>query len=187
MSTRVLLDACVLVSGPTRALLLGAARRGWFIPLWSPRILAEWRHAAARNGVAAALEAETEQARMTEVFPDASVGSDGTPLPALADLPDAGDTHVLAAAIAGGAEELLTANTSDFPMRRLAEHRILRRQPDEFLLELAHAHPEEMARLARSVHAAMAGTRTARRGFRNAGLPRFGKWLETAAPPGTAA
>ena len=44
MTERVLLDACVLVPATTRGLLLGAAEAGMFTPLWSQKILDEWKH-----------------------------------------------------------------------------------------------------------------------------------------------
>ena len=46
---RVLLDTCVIYPSILRSILLGAAKKGLFVPLWSERIIEEWRRAAERN------------------------------------------------------------------------------------------------------------------------------------------
>ena len=174
MTTRVLLDACVLVPATTRGLLIGAARAGYFIPLWSPQILAEWAHAAAKQGPQVAAQTATEQALLAAEFPASMVSPSGhNDL----SLPDPDDIHVLAAAIAGDASELLTANTQDFPLRALAAYGLLRRHPDEFLLELAHAHPDTLIRLAQTTHASLPNAGGLRKTFQKSGLNRFAKWL----------
>lgn len=132
----VLIDACVLYPTVLRRLVIGAARTGVFTPMWSPRILEEWARAAARDGYDA--EARAEIAKLRSEFPDAEVTPDAATEAELS-LPDADDVHVLAAAIIGGAKELLTLNTKDFPTRTLAAYGIIRRHPDEFLLEAFHA------------------------------------------------
>jgi hypothetical protein len=57
-------------------------------------------------------------------------------------LPDAGDCHVLAAAIEGGAGAILTFNLKHFPAEALAPFGLVARDPDEFLCELHGADPE---------------------------------------------
>ena len=47
---KAVLDACVLYPTVLREILIGVADAGLYTPVWSPRILAEWRHAAARLG-----------------------------------------------------------------------------------------------------------------------------------------
>lgn len=169
---RVLLDACVMVPATTRGLLLGAARQGWFVPLWSARILEEWGHAAARHGRAA--EARVSQALIRDRFPEALID-----LPPRDDLwlPDPDDIHVLAAAIAGRADELLTANTGDFPQRILGGHGLIRRHPDEFLLELARLHEQEMAGLVSEVLQSLPGDLRPRKALQKSGLNRFAKFI----------
>ncbi|MDA8586574.1 PIN domain-containing protein, partial [Rhodobacteraceae bacterium] len=46
---KVVVDACVLFPTVLRELVLGVAETGAFQPLWSARILEEWRRAAARK------------------------------------------------------------------------------------------------------------------------------------------
>lgn len=173
--TRVCLDACVLVPATTRALLIGLAEAGAYTPLWSPRILAEWTHAAARQGPEIAAQTVTEQSLLAARFPKAAVQAEDTSVP---PLPDPDDTHVLAAAVAGQADELLTANTRDFPLAALARFHILRRHPDEWLLEMAHAHPDLVTRLAVDTHAALPDAPSLRKTFQKSGLNRFAKWLD---------
>ena len=48
---RVLIDTNVLYPTVLREIVLGVAARGVFTPLWSERILEEWRLAAARQGM----------------------------------------------------------------------------------------------------------------------------------------
>ena len=144
---RVLLDANVLYPTLLRGILADYAGAGGFVPLWSPRILDEWRHAATRDGFAT--HAAAEIAALTDRFPKASVTPDAQVLATLS-LPDANDTHVLAAAIAGRADSILTANTRDFPTRTLARHALLRRDPDGFLREAYDTDHDRFAPALRS-------------------------------------
>lgn len=54
---------------------------------------------------------------------------------------DAKDRHVLAAAVAGGADTLVTFNMKDFPPRSTAPHQIEVMHPDRFLLGLYGQQP----------------------------------------------
>lgn len=174
MTARVLLDACVLVPGLTRALLFGAADAGLFTPLWSREILAEWQHAADRQGPQVGAETRIEQALLPTRYPTARITLSESMTKSL-DLPDENDRHVLAAAIEGKAAELLTANISDFPLRTLGQYGILRRHPDEFLLELARTAPKIMLPLAET--ALSTTTQSPRKLFQRSGLNRFAKHI----------
>ncbi|MDR3462174.1 MAG: PIN domain-containing protein [Beijerinckiaceae bacterium] len=59
-------------------------------------------------------------------------------------LPDAGDRHVLAAAIHCGASVIVTANPRDFPAGPLSCHGIEAQHPDAFILDLFKAAPDEV-------------------------------------------
>lgn len=175
--TRVLLDANVLYPTILRGLLLARARAGAYRPLWSARILEEWRRAALRDG---AVFADAEVASARAAFPEAEVApKPGTE--ARLWLPDPNDVHVLAAAIDGHADELLTFNVKDFPGNLVTEEGILRRGPDEFLLEQFHGDEAAVRADVESVLAEAAGhgidVSNPRSVFRRARLPRFGKAL----------
>ncbi|MDJ1008724.1 MAG: PIN domain-containing protein [Paracoccaceae bacterium] len=176
---RVLIDACVFYPTVVNCLVLGLGEAGGFAPLWSPRILEEWALAAAREGPVSEAAVRGEIAALRARFPGAEIAPDPG-VEAGLHLPDPDDAHVLAAAIAGQAEALLTFNTRDFPLRALAAHGILRRHPDEFLLEAHAALPGRVERLVAAVEADIAATGAglSRRGLlKKARLPRLAKAL----------
>lgn len=147
-----LLDANVLYPTVLREILLAVAGRGAFTPLWSPRILEEWALAARRLEPAGEAIARGEIARLTAKWPKASVTPREGDLARLW-LPDPADVHVLAAAIAGHADLIVTMNARDFPRNVLAEEGISRADPDTFLLGLFKAQPGLVRDAADAVHA----------------------------------
>lgn len=176
---RAVLDACVLIPTGLRALLLGVASAGHFTPLWSPRILDEWRLAAVKQGS----DAGAEIALMEADWPGACVDASDVDIDTLW-LPDTGDRHVLAAAIAGQAPEIVTANLRDFPSRVLAKHGVTPRHPDTFLLEVAGQDRDLLTGLVgaqvRVAEAALGITLDQRSFLKRAGLPRLAKYLQQA-------
>ncbi|WP_068116856.1 RSP_2648 family PIN domain-containing protein [Tropicimonas marinistellae] len=147
---RVLIDACVLYPTVMREVVLGAARQGLFQPLWSERLLEEWARAAARRGPVDEVQARGEVALVRAAWPEACVTPRAGDM-ARIWLPDPNDVHVLAAAIAGSADLILTSNAKDFPRNVLREEGLDRRDPDGFLHDLWLAHPEKVAAAAREV------------------------------------
>lgn len=180
---KVLIDACVLYPTVMREVVLGVAAEGLFEPLWSPRILEEWARAAAKLGPGQETIARGEIAALEARWPDASITPRGADLARLW-LPDADDVHVLAAAIAGSADILLTLNTSDFPRHTLTEEGIAREVPDLFLRRFYDSHPETVRRVAEAVRAEaerLSGEPwPMRKLMKKARLPRLGKVLEPA-------
>jgi len=177
---KLTLDACVLYPTVMREVLLGAAKAGFFTPLWSARILEEWRRAAARVGPEGAAQAEGEIALLRAGWPRAEV-TPGAGLEARLWLPDPADVHVLAAAIAGSAEGIVTLNAKDFPRNVLAEEGLMRADPDGLLHGFWQAAPERMAAVGEAVLAEaqrLSGTPWEMRGLmKKARLPRLGKAL----------
>ncbi len=175
---RVFLDACVLYPTVMREVILGAAGAGLFTPLWSARVLEEWARAVARTLPEAEPAARAEIALLRARWPGAEVAPSADVQAALA-LPDPDDTHVLAAAIAGRADTLLTLNRRDFPSRVLARHGIMLRDPDGFLFGLWQDHPGDMERVAEQVRAEaerLSGRPQPLRALlKKARLPRLGK------------
>jgi predicted nucleic acid-binding protein len=140
---KLCLDACVLFPTVMRECLLAVAGQGLFTPLWSDRILGEWQRAAARFGPQAEAEALAAIARAQDQFPKAGV----KPQPGLEarlHLPDENDIHVLAVAIAGHADAIVTLNAKDFPRGTLSVEGLARRDPDGLLWELWSHHPERV-------------------------------------------
>ena len=149
---KMLLDACVIYPTVMREMLLGVARTGAYTPLWSARILEEWALAARKLGPQGEAVARGEVAMVQAAFPDASV-----PVPvhvgleARLWLPDANDIHVLAAAVHGNADGIITMNAKDFPRGILAEEGLSRNDPDAFLLGHFHGDPDEVTAVAQAV------------------------------------
>ena len=165
-----------------REMLLGAAGAGGFVPVWSARILEEWARATRRLPEGAEAVARGEIAAMRAAWPAAEVVVDEDLVERLS-LPDPDDRHVLAAAIAGGAEVLMTLNRVDFPTRTLARHGVILREPDGFLSELL-AEGVDLRAVAAGVRAraerASGRPQAVRALLKRAGLPRLGKALEEA-------
>ncbi len=141
---KAVLDACVIYPPVLRAILLSAARAGLYAPVWSDRILEEWARAADRRGDGSGEAARAEGQAMRAVFPSATTA----PRPGLEarlHLPDANDIHVLASAVASGADAIVTFNAQDFPRHVLAAEGVDRRDPDGFLWEIWSKQPEVMA------------------------------------------
>lgn len=131
-----LLDANVLYSAGLRDFLLRLADQYLYAPLWSADIHAEWiRSVLADRPDLTAGMLERTRSVMDRHFPDAVVT--GYLLRAAGlDLPDVGDIHVLAAAIEGGADLIVTFNRRHFPADRLVPHGLIAQHPDAFIADL---------------------------------------------------
>lgn len=132
-SYTALLDANVLYPAPLRDLLLQLAVTDLFKAKWSADIHREWieallRHEPGRDR--ATLERTREL--MDKATRDCLVTGYESLIPALS-LPDQKDRHVLAAAIAGRCDVIVTQNLKDFPEAALAPFNIETQHPDEFL------------------------------------------------------
>ncbi len=180
---RVLLDACVLFPTVMREMLLGAASEGAFQPLWSDRILEEWARATRKLPQGSEAIARAEIALIKADWPGAMVAAD-LGLEATLWLPDHDDVHVLAAAIVGHADVLMTLNRRDFPNHTLARYGIVRREPDGVLTEFTGENPQAMARVLAKVigraDAASGRSQSSRPLLKRAGLPRLGRLIAEA-------
>ncbi|MBQ1204090.1 MAG: PIN domain-containing protein [Loktanella sp.] len=177
---KVLIDACVLYPTVMREIVLGVAAKGLFRPCWSARVLEEWARAAGRLGPAEEVWARGEIAALAARFPVALVRYD-TAIERRFWLPDPGDVHVLAAAVAGSCDAILTMNAKDFPRDILDDAGLRRCDPDGFLLDLWRAAPQDVAAVAQTVLAEarrLSGADwTMRALLKKARLPRLGKAL----------
>jgi len=178
---KLVLDACVLYPTVMREVLIGAARAGFYTPLWSDRILEEWARAAARNAPEQEAQARGEIAMLTAQWPRARVAA-APGLEGRLWLPDPADVHVLAAAVAGHADGIVTMNAKDFPRNILAEEGLSRADPDTLLLGFFEAQPEAMRATADAVleeaRRLSGDDWTMRSLMKKARLPRLGKALE---------
>lgn len=177
---KVVIDTCVLYPTVMREVVLGVARSGTFTPLWSGRILEEWQRAAAKLGPEGVAQAQSEIALLRSAWP----GSELPPAPGLETrlwLPDPADLHVLAIAVAGSADAIMTLNARDFPRNILAEEGVERIDPDGFLFRLWLDDPDTVQTAAQSVldqARQLSGKNWDMRALlKKARLPRLGKAL----------
>lgn len=116
-----LLDTSVLWPSLQRDFLLSLAIQGLYRPLWSSAILDELRYYEGQKlvdrGHAPVLARQTAQSlvdQMSSAFNDAVVAN-WESLEGTFGLPDVDDEHVVAAALVGGADTIVTSNLKDFP------------------------------------------------------------------------
>ncbi len=178
---KALLDTCVIYPTVMRQMLLGVAKRGAFTPLWSARIIEEWQRAAIKLGPDGMAQAQSEAVFLARDWPQAEV-SWPVSLETRLWLPDPADVHVLAAAIAGHADAIITVNAKDFPRNVLAEEGLSRADPDAFLMGFHAADPDLVADAANEVLRVanhLSGETWAMRSLlKKARLPRLAKALE---------
>jgi predicted nucleic acid-binding protein len=177
---KLLLDTCVIYPTVMRQMLLGMAGQGAFKPLWSERIIEEWHRAVIKLGPEAQAQAGAEAALMAANWPGSAV-TYAPSLEARLWLPDPADTHVLAAAIAGSADGIVTQNAKDFPRNILAEEGLMRIDADGYLHGVWRAQPELVTHVAQNVLAEarrLSGRNWEMRALmKKARLPRLGKAL----------
>lgn len=170
---KLFLDTCVIYPDALRDILLGVAARGGYEPLWSARVLDEWARAARKKGAEA--EVRLIAAAMQAQFPRAMVTGWDSVATRLV-LPDPDDVHVLAAAVVGHADAIVTFNASDFPRHVLAAEGLARRDPDGLLWELwSHDAGPVVAAVEQAMARAVAVPVLPRAFLKRAGLPRLGK------------
>jgi predicted nucleic acid-binding protein len=128
------LDACVLVPMPLCDTLLRLAEDpAMYRPLWGEQILQEVGAALINKLRYTEAQRDRRLQMMREAFPEAVVHiPDGFASP-LACIPDENDRHVLAAAICGHANAIVTRNMKHFPDECLKQFDILCQTPDDFL------------------------------------------------------
>lgn len=128
-----LLDANVLYPAPIRDVLLQLAVMDVYRAKWTAQIHEEWMTALLRNEPhrnPASLE--RTRALMDSNTRDCLIDGYAHLIPSLT-LPDEDDRHVLAAAIVGRCDAIVTQNLKDFPEEVLAPLGIEAQHPDEFL------------------------------------------------------
>ena len=179
---RLCLDACVLYPTVLREILIGVALQGLYTPLWSARICEEWRRTAERQSPGDGVIAAGEIALLNAGWPAAEIPADPA-LEAQLWLPDPADIHVLATAITGCAQGIVTLNLRDFPARELVPHGLAAHHPDALLYTLWLDNPDPVAKTVIGVHATaqrLAGEPLdLRKLMKRARLPRLGKALSS--------
>jgi hypothetical protein len=140
-SFRAFLDASVLYPASLRDFLMRLTEAGLYQALWSRDVHEEWIRAVLRDrpdlsleklhGVREAMDRHAEEALV--------IGYQSL-IPSLT-LPDPDDRHVLAAAIVGRVDIIVTRNLRDFPAEALDPYEIEAQHPDVFLRHVIDLTP----------------------------------------------
>ena len=135
-SFTVFYDASVLYGSALRKFLMHLAMTGLFCARWSDGVHEESMTALLRNRPDLSREKlERTWMLMDKHAEDALVTGYEDLIDGL-HLPDPDDRHVLAAAIRGRADVIVTVNVRDFPEEALEPFGIEAQHPDEFIAHL---------------------------------------------------
>ena len=141
MPYAAVLDANVLHPIMTTQVLLRLADRGLFRPIWSREILDEVQESLERRGIDSG-KIERRISVMEAHYPEAMAEDVGRFLSAVPDAVEADDRHVVAAALAGKADAIVTNDLDDIPPDALSELSIEVQSLDSFLLNQLTLDPD---------------------------------------------
>lgn len=136
------LDANVLYPSALRSFLLHLALADLYRARWSNAVHEEWISNLLRSRPDLTRERlERTRRLMDKATLDSLVEDYEALIPSL-HLPDEDDRHILAAAIVGGAQVIVTKNLKDFPAAALRPHRLEAQHPDKFVQNLIERSPD---------------------------------------------
>lgn len=137
-----LLDACVLYRVAVADALMSLAATGLFAAKWTTRIESEWIASLERDrpDLQGRLDKRRDDMRAA-AFDWEVAESAWRDVQLHTDLPDPDDAHVMAAAIAGHADCIVTDNARDFPPAVLAPFGITVIHPDDFIVQQIDLNP----------------------------------------------
>lgn len=152
MAFVALLDANVIYPAALRDVLLSIAEAGICQIRWSPDILDEMQRNVAARAKApspeiAASGAQYVRETMELAFPDAMIKKTAYQRLIAAMTNDQKDRHVLAAAIAGRADVIVTYNLADFPDNSYRSYGLDVQDPDTFLVHQYTLAPTRVIRM----------------------------------------
>lgn len=184
-SYTVVLDACVLYPAPLRDLLLSLGTEELFRARWTATIQDEW----VRNLLMNRPDIQPDALRVTvqnmnQAIEDCLIENFDYLINSLS-LPDENDRHVLAAAIVGHADAIITFNLQDFPEEKVKAHGIEILHPDDFLIAQYDLSPLRVLKTVKAIRERLMKKRpkTAQEmveTYRSQGLPMFSGMLENA-------
>lgn len=132
-SYTAVLDACVLYPTLVRDVLLSLAHADLYSAKWTAHIRDEWVRSKLRDYPERERQILSAAEAMEIAISDCLVTGYEHLIDGLR-LPDPDDRHVLAAAIAGHADAIVTLNEKDFPKDVLDAFGVEIQTPDEFVL-----------------------------------------------------
>lgn len=139
MPFSALYDANVLYPFEVRDVLMVAARTRVFRVLWSDDILDECVRNLIKDGRATQENMDRMLTTMKRIHPDATVIGYHHLIASMTC--DDKDKHVLAAAVVGKADVIVTYNRGDFPQASVEPHGIEIQDPDEFVRHVLDLAP----------------------------------------------
>ncbi len=139
-----LFDACVFYPAPLRDLLVSLAGEDMFLGRWTEAIHEEW----TRNVIANRPDLTPEKilcipGLINNSVEDCLITDYEDLIPSLT-LPDPDDRHVLAAAIKGRVDVIVTLNLKDFPSNYLRKFGVEAQHPDVFVKHLLGLYPNQV-------------------------------------------
>jgi len=173
----VLFDACVLYSMGLRDLLMELAITDTFRARWTDDILDEWVESILKKRPDISKQGlKKQRLLMNTHVRDALITSYKSIIPSL-KLPDLDDRHVLAAAIRGRVDAIVTFNLKDFPSSALVAYDVEIQHPDDFLVNLYDMYPAQvltgMKRVRKRLKNPPYSVEEHLRAFQSAGLIKF--------------
>jgi hypothetical protein len=131
-----LFDACVLYPITVADALLSLAVAGFYAAKWTTEIETEWIRAIERQRPDLVGRLETRRQSMRDAIPDWEITETAWRSVQLdLQIPDPQDAHVLAAAIVGHVDCIVTSNVKDFPSAILDPLNLTATDPDTFILQ----------------------------------------------------
>lgn len=147
MAFTAVYDACVLYPVSLRDVFIRLGQTGLFRARWTERILDEFVDAllARHPDLRESLERQRDQ--MRNAIRDVDVRDYARLIPVVPPLPDPKDAHVVAAAMACGAEVIVTFNLGHFPGAVLRPLGIEAQHPDAFVRHLVDLDREAVEKV----------------------------------------
>src|SRR5882724_9556846 len=136
MAFTAVYDACVLYPISLRDLFIRLGQTGLFRAKWTERILDEFAEALLEKRPELKDSLDRQREQMRNAIRDVDVRDYARLIPVVPPLPDTKDAHVVAAAMACGAEVIVTFNLEDFPPEVLKPLGIEAQHPDTFVMHL---------------------------------------------------
>ena len=132
----VVYDANILYSAVLRDFFVELALTEIVEARWTEEIHSEWMRNVLANRPDITPERLTRTKNLMDFYVENSLVIGYEEIIPQLELPDAGDRHVLAAAIKSRSRFIVTFNLRDFPVQYLATYDIQVLHPDDFILRL---------------------------------------------------
>ena len=175
---KVVLDTNCVLPLFLRDLLIELALNGAFTPIWSEEIFGELTRNSERVGMPTE-RAEQLVSVLRELFPDQVFDLGGKALEGSV-FPDPGDEHVVALALVGGAQLIVTFNLKDFMGLEALGISVV--SPDELLLRVTAEMPNRvkfgLSQLLKRYSAPQISQEQYAEYFSRVGCPMFSAWMK---------